>query len=165
MAYSTHQNSDNRNTPTCVIVTELPINGHLSLDGAPLYISQEVVKEDVPRLIFTAAQGEKSDTYGNLKLIVNDAEQCFTIDADIINEALKIEEIKEALMAAQQSQLQSNTAPRYIGTKAGNNNTNPEDEEEKNTLAFISKRKSDFDLEHEHSNWLSATNLDMFEDE
>lgn len=122
-----------------VTITELPINGYLSIDNYPLHIHQKIHKEDIARLLFNVTDGISRNYYGNFKFIINDdsnkpSEHNFVIDADIINNSLEIK-----------------------------NDEYTEKDKSKETLKFISKRKSDFDQENSDSNWLDATSLDLFD--
>ncbi|MBT6033091.1 MAG: hypothetical protein HOH19_10980 [Kordiimonadaceae bacterium] len=78
-----------------VTITELPINGYLSIDGNPIYFYQKVLKEDIKRLLFTLAGGIKRNYYGDFKFTTSDSrdnyrEHSFIIDVDIINNTLEI---------------------------------------------------------------------------
>lgn len=120
-----------------VKVTELPVNGYLSIDGNSLFMNQEILKEDIAHLEFTAAQEGTSRYYGNFKFTLNDgdaetSEQSFVIDVDIVNEAIYAEK---------------------------------QQKEEKETLAFISKRKSDFAIDNSDCSWVDATSPSLFDDD
>jgi len=139
-----HTNDLNRQelviTTSFVTVTELPIYGYLSIDGEPVYFSQKIPKENIARLLFNVAGGIKRNYYGNFKFTMVDSnenlsEHSFVIDADIINKSLEIE-----------------------------NDFRTQKDEYKESLEFKAKRKSDFDFENNDTNWLDATNLDLFEE-
>ena len=143
--FDQHQTNDlNRQesviTSSFVTVTELPIYGYLSIDGEPVYFSQKIPKENIARLLFNVAGGIKRNYYGNFKFIMVDnnenlSEHSFVIDADLINKSLA-------------------TESDFCTQK----------DEYKESLEFKAKRKSDFDFENNDTNWLDATNLDLFEE-
>ena len=143
------------------IITELPINGHLTIDDVPLYIHQVIQLSDIAHLKFTRENEYKSADYGNFKFIANqgcisEEEHSFVIDPDIINNAHQNND--------------PNSAKKIETTNTNNKNKTVDrgglknKKLEKELLQFIAKRESGVAFDTTDNCWVEATNP-IFEEE
>lgn len=123
------------------IITELPINGFLSIDDKPLHLNQIVPLSDIARLKFNIENDIERNDYGNFIFIANqgtekEEEYRFLVDTDLIN------------------------------TKKTNNTVGLKNKKlEKELLEFIAKRESGVVFNTKEDSWVDATKSVFEEDE
>lgn len=129
-----------------VTIRELPINGNLSIDGMPLYMSQKFYKKDLARLKFTTAYGVKYNYYGNFNIVIHDGEESAKKHSFVIDVATINAELGDA-------------------DQDGESTAGAKENDGKDTLSFIAKRKSDFEVNNDDFSWVDATSPVLFEED
>ncbi len=75
-----------------ITITELPVNGTLTLNGVNVVVGGNILTGDIGLLVFTPDPDENGDNYATFKFTVNDgaldsAEQTISIDVTPVNDA------------------------------------------------------------------------------
>lgn len=142
-------------------ITELPINGYLTIDDQPLSINQIILLNDVSRLKFTIHENIQKSDYGNFKFIVfqgtvTEEEFYFSLDANIINNNHYTNDNHETISLQ--------PANKAEEVKSSNDFKLKNEKLEKELLEFIAKRESGIVYDTKADSWVEATKS-IFEEE
>lgn len=145
-------------------ITELPINGYLTIDDEPLVLNQIILLTDVSRMKFNIQDNIQSSNYGNFKFFVfhgnvTEEEYYFKIDANIINNSNYTNDNHETISLKSSNEdrndIDDNTASGY---KLKNEKL------ERELLDFIAKRESGVVYDTKADSWVEATKSIFEED-
>jgi len=147
-------------------ITELPINGYLTIDDEPLSINQVILLKDISRLKFNIENGLQSSNYGSFKLFVfhgnvTEEEFYFKLDTDVINSDPNINDNHKNISLPIEKKQQNNNN----GDEEAKSGFKLKDEKlEKELLDFIAKRESGVVFDKSNNCWVEATKSIFEED-